>query len=367
MHIHRRAPQLVSPVWVNPSDPPAAASDDDNHIPPEYQQEKVEKEETLANRGAESSAVSNSSADADPEAGEVVSHRLDQTYPDIPRPTPIKVQSNGDSNPPPPATDMADSGGTIDNNGDEKLIESDSDSDAEDVDGNDEKLKEIEDIAKTISLPGLPLGMLGPVIGAPNSIASGPDGDEGVVEIEVMPNTNGMLDFPLGGSALNNNNNMVEEIWITTDDSSAGGPPGGEGFNPLDMLANQLENIMGGIFGSAPPKQKPEFGQPIDEVMLPSGLAQKEPEVPMAIGAGPGPSSPGTATPAATADGEGTVRAEWGGMGKVVGIVMVSVIGPIIAITALGCGIAFLVKRARAKRRGYREVQTGLCGDEEWN
>ncbi|KAF3297012.1 hypothetical protein TWF132_008383 [Orbilia oligospora] len=375
MHIHRRNPQLITSAWVNPADPAITASDDidiDNNDPqssqsPENLGEKIEEEEeeeedvNLSNRGADTNAETSG------EAGEVVSHRLDQTYPDIPRPTPIKLQTSGGEGSTPPVLVQ---GGDNNNNNGNTVEDQDKNEEKEDEDeGSDEKKeKGIEDIAKSISLPGLPLGMLGPLMGPINSISSVPDnGPEGIMEIEVIPS--GGIDVPVfpGMQDRNNNNNMVEEIWITTDDSSPGStPPGVEAgmFNPLDMLANQLESIMGGIFGGSGSGIKPEekkLGQPIDEVMLPNGLPQKGPEVPIGTG------GEGITVNTVDVGGGGPVKRGWEDVGKVVGIVMLSVIGPVVVITALGCGITMLVKRVRSKRKGYREVQAGLCGDEEWN
>ncbi|KAK6519379.1 hypothetical protein TWF281_003213 [Arthrobotrys megalospora] len=335
MHIRRR--QLITSSWPNPADPPAESKDTPTSQPEENTLE-------LANRDA----GSNSQPTTDPEAGGVVAHRLDQTYPDIPRPTPIKVQTSG-----------GDSSTTAVNNDNGETFQDHSIKPVESNNENKENDKSIDDIAATVSLPGLPLGMLGPLMGPTNSISGVNDDNDGdatsVVEIEVMPTINGMFDIPATSSP--GGDNMVEEIWITgSEDSSKPPGTGGDGFNPLDMLANELESMMGGIFGTKG-KSKPEqpvLGQPIDEVMLPNGLPQRGPEVPVNV------SFPG-------GEDLGAVKRGWGDMGKVVGIVMLSVLGPIIAITALGCGTVFLVKRVRAKRKGYKEVQSGLCGDEEWN
>ncbi|KAK6501949.1 hypothetical protein TWF481_009767 [Arthrobotrys musiformis] len=271
MRIHRRTPQLV-PAWINPD----AQS--------QLQPGDGIKDENLTNRNADSNATP--VTDAEGEAGEVVAHTLDQTYPDIPRPTPIKSD---------------DPGVLIQDGLNGKLPESDSDSDDEKA---DEKPPST-DLAETISLPGLPLGMLGPLI-TPS--------EDGKVNLLPTPQ-----------------DNMVEEIWITTDDSSP------DGFNPLDSLSAQLESIMGGLFG-----KEEKLGKPIDEVMLPNGMAQRGPEVPM---------------------GDMEKR----DMGRIVGLVVLGTVGPIVVITALGCGIAMCVKRCRSRRKGYTEVRAGLCGDEEWN
>ncbi|KAF3220710.1 hypothetical protein TWF679_008906 [Orbilia oligospora] len=367
MHIHRRNPQLITSAWVNPADPAITVSDDididNNDTKSSESQGNLGEKINLSNRGADANAETSG------EAGEVVSHRLDQTYPDIPRPTPIKLHMSGGEESTPPVLIQGGDINNNNNNGD-TVEDPDENEEKEDEDeGSDEKKeKGIEDIARSISLPGLPLGMLGPLMGPINSISSVPDNEpEGIMEIEVIPS--GGIDVPAfpGMQDRNNNNNMVEEIWITTDDFSPGStPPGAEAgmFNPLDMLANQLESIMGGIFGGSGGGIKPEekkLGQPIDEVMLPNGLPQKGPEVLIGMG------GEGITVNTVDVGGGGPVKRGWEDVGKVVGIVMLSVIGPVVVITALGCGITMLVKRVRSKRRGYREVQAGLCGDEEWN
>ncbi|KAK6348598.1 hypothetical protein TWF718_006386 [Orbilia javanica] len=374
MRIHRRSPQLINPAWVNPADPPITFSEgaDIDTQTPQIQEvevtasdgeEEVMGDVNLSNRDADTNAIPTPNAEA--EAGEVVSHRLDQTYPDIPRPTPIKLQNGGEGSTPPVLVQSGDNEGF---GSDSNSMDSDGDDDGEqkeDGGNNDEqKLKGVEDIAKSISLPGLPLGMPGPLISPTTSISSLPDnGPEGIMEIEILPSADGMSIPSMLAPTAMQDNNVVEEIWITTDDSSSPtsmGPAGAGMSNPLDMLANQLESIMGGMFGGPKPEEK-KLGQPIDQVMLPNGLPQKGPEATMDIG------GDDTTTNAGAVGGDEAAERGWEDMGKVAGILLLSVIGPIVIITALGCGITFLVKRVKAKGRGYREVQPGPCGDEEWN
>ncbi|KAK6519871.1 hypothetical protein TWF506_000166 [Arthrobotrys conoides] len=365
MHIHRRSPQLITSAWVNPADPPITISDgiDNNDtLSLQSQEALVEKGEEEEEEEENTTILSNREADtnAEPsgEAGEVVSHRLDQTYPEIPRPTPIKLQSSEGEGSTPPILVQGE-----DNNEDNKVENRDEDKKEDEDNGEGDIQKGIEDIAKSISLPGLPLGMLGPLMGPTTPFPSiSDDGPDGIMEIEVLPSPGGM-DIPNFPGMQDNNNNMVEEIWITTDDSSPNNSPGGAPFDPLDTLASQLESIMGGIFGGVGgiKQEGAKLGQPIDEVMLPNGLPQKGPEVPIGVG------GEGSTDDAVGVGGSEAVKRGWEDMGRVVGVVMLSVIGPIVVITALGCGIAVLVKRIRSRRKGYREVQAGLCGDEEWN
>lgn len=62
---------------------------------------------------------------------------------------------------------------------------------------------------------------------------------------------------------MQDDNTMVGVIRITAGDTTPNNPAVGQGmFNPLGMLANQSESIMGGISGRAKPEEK-KSGQPI--------------------------------------------------------------------------------------------------------
>ncbi|EPS44102.1 hypothetical protein H072_1961 [Dactylellina haptotyla CBS 200.50] len=316
------------------------------------------KNNILENRGAETNPTSVV------EAGDVVAHKLEDAYPG--RPTPIKMQEpdpdhdDGDIQ---VDVEVPEDNAVLNQNWDDGV----QDKDIEDNNNNDpEVTPEDLGIAKVADLPGLPLGMMGPIITINGPDAPTSDIDPDMIEV-ALPGS-----FEVVGSALpdglelmspnvdsellnNNNDNMVEEIWIRTNDTpNDGANRMGYGLNPLDTLASELEGLMGGLMGGTGSRVKdpvPVLGQPIDEVMLANGLAQGAP-------------NPSISTTGSTE----TPRPETGfePIGRVAGIVALSVLGPIILISLLAvCALVYIKRRHR--RRGYKEVEERLYGDGEWN
>ncbi|KAK6340586.1 hypothetical protein TWF696_008912 [Orbilia brochopaga] len=279
-----------------------AAKDDD-----------VTVDTALGNRGASSDAGANSEADADP--GEVVPHRLEDTYPS--RPTPIKDQDENAEDPE-PASEIAEFENLPEEDGDhtDGYPEHQSDGNSDDEWSNKD-----EEEMELMELSALPLGMLGPVIDAPGSDAA----DTGVFEINIGP------EMMMAG----NGDGMVEEIWISGDEAptSHGGV---FGFG-LESLADELEEVMEGLTGT--------FVKDPAQVSTAAAAATEVARI-----------------------GEADVEKGWAGLGNVVGIVVAaSVLIPLIVIAAAGCCAAFFVAKMRARRRGYREVQEHLNNDEDWS
>ncbi|KAK6544120.1 hypothetical protein TWF694_000829 [Orbilia ellipsospora] len=280
--------------------------------------------------------------DAVGDAGEVMAHKLENAYPG--RPTPIKIQSSDTI---PEVAEIQE------DHNDENFKGSQGGEDVNDKQVGDGNVNPDDmGVLEAADLPGLPLGMLGPVIAGPRAAFS--DEDSGLTEIEIMPSAMN-VDINFGGApAADDNNGVVEEIWIASSDDTPNEMNDG-GFNPLYSLAEKLGEVMGGLMGeiSKPKDPAPMLGQPIDEVMLPNGQRQRQPNintVPTVV-----------STP--------TVQPEtgWDTLGKVVGAVALSVLGPVVVITLLGFLIYMCVRRMRVMNRGYKEVQERLCGDEEWS
>ncbi|KAF3911740.1 hypothetical protein AA313_de0205405 [Arthrobotrys entomopaga] len=297
----------------------------------------------------DAAATATTDPDAEVLAGDVVAHKLENAYPG--RPTPIKVQS-GDNVP--EDGEVQEGNDDDDHQGVSDSQESKGDkkggSDNDDGGVNPDDLGVLE----VANLPGLPLGMLGPVIGGSEAVSSS-DEDSGLMEIEIMPAAMSMDMSFGGGPAADKNDGIVEEIWITSSDEPPSGMDAG-GFNPLDSLASEIEQVMGGLMGglSKPKDPAVTLGQPIDEVMLPNGQRQPQPIVDSA------PTAVSTPPPQPVPENG------WDTLGKVAGVAL-SVLGPVVVITLLGFLIFMCVRKMRFKNKGYREVQSRLCGDEEWN
>ncbi|KAF3906034.1 hypothetical protein ABW21_db0206271 [Orbilia brochopaga] len=267
----------------------------------------------LGNRGASSDAGASTEADAD--AGDVVPHRLEDTYPS--RPSPIKDEP-------------ADTDASLSENDGDAGTQDLSEGDGDHTDGypehqmdtsdDDEWNHEEEEALQLIEMGGFPLGMLGPVMDAPGSELA----DTGILEIDIGPE---MMMASGGGDG------MVEEIWITD-----GTPASHGGFESgLDSLAEEIEVMMQGLTGT--------FVKDPAQVAAGQDIA--------------------TATDIARID-PANVREGWSALGGVVGIVAMSVLLSLVVITGLGCGAAVCIAKRRARRRGYREVEERLNTDEDW-
>ncbi|KAF3934892.1 hypothetical protein ABW19_dt0204922 [Dactylella cylindrospora] len=389
------------------------------------------KRNILLNREADATATPMALATSDP--GQISAHKLEDAYPS--RPTPIKADAGkgkdrdesgdgvGTTSPEDGESEAeeGDENGVWDQDvatlGDDSSTPKDESGLFTIANGKDDDNGEEDGIIEIDMAPMMPLGGILD-LEEPHQ----PQGDEGILEIEMLPgggvsmemtggdpdnptpHPGGLSDlFNLGDSSIPNtgnkpptgNNDIVEEIWISTSGAPAPIPTptdrnGGHGEDfdfdaSLDKFAGKMQEVLEGMVGmfDAPiPSETPVSQLQVQQQQQPqpqvTGVMDIDHDVGDGVGGdsfridsamwpGGSPTVGGTGTVSgATATVTEVVKVEAGGAGKVVGIVVLAVIVPIIAVTALGCCLTACVRKVK-NRKGYKEVQERLTADEEWN